>query len=141
MSGVAMSVRMIVALGFAAALPITAGAQSSIATGDRVRVRRTDGSTLVGTVLEASPSRLRLVREGREVTFTPNGIRSLERSLGLRGAPAKSFFTTIAVSGAVLGAYMAATYQPGSCTDFCIFGSPTDAFKVGVIAGGLIGIP
>ena len=131
-----MRALMIAAL-VAATLPIAAGAQSA---GDRIRIRQADGRSVVGTVVEASASGMRLLGQGGEFVVATDQIRTLERSRGEGRAFAKNFFLTTGAGALVYGILFAATHEP--CSGWCI--GPTsagEAFAWGVVGGGIISMP
>ncbi|MSR19672.1 MAG: hypothetical protein EXR91_01645 [Gemmatimonadetes bacterium] len=134
-----MKALMIVAL-VAATLPIAAGAQSVATAGDRIRIRQTDGSSVVGTVVEASDSQMRLLGPGGEFVVARDEIRTLERSRGEGRAFAKNFFVTTGAGALVFGFLSAATFE--QCSGFCIGPTSTgEAFTWGVVGGGILSMP
>lgn len=134
-----MKALMIAAL-VAATLPIAAGAQSVATAGDRIRFRQADGSSVVGTVVEASDSQMRLLGPGGEFVVARDEIRTLERSRGEGRAFAKNFFVTTGAGALVFGLLSAATFE--QCSGFCIGpNSAGEAFAWGVVGGGIIAMP
>lgn len=134
-----MKALMLVAL-MAATLPIATGAQSVATAGDRIRFRQADGSSVVGTVVEASDSRMRLLGPGGEFVVAADEIRTLERSRGEGRDFAKNFFVTTGAGALVFGILSAATFEP--CSGFCIGPTSTgEAFAWGVLGGGILSMP
>lgn len=121
-------------------LPFVAAAQSPASVGDRVRIRQTDGTSVVGTVVEASAREMRLLGPGAEFVIPTGEIRSLERSRGEGTSFAKNFFITSAAGGLVFGILSAASFE--SCSGFCIGPNSTgEAFVWGLLGGTIITMP
>lgn len=129
----------------AVTLPLVAAAQSPASVGERIRIRQTDGTSVVGTVVAASPLEMRIVGEGGELVVPTGNIRSLERSRGEGRSFAKNFFLAMGVTALVGGAIGGATYEPCDDTGFlaCFLApeSRTDAVGFGLAAGAVVGIP
>jgi len=122
-------------------VPFDGSAQASLSTGDRVRVRQVDGTTLVGTFTSVSPQAIHLLvgsdESMAEVPLTQ--VESLEASLGRRG----NGLVTLAVTAALGATIGGLAWEPCSFLCFSPFSSEnrSDAVLAGLGIGALVGLP
>ena len=127
-------------------LPVAGAAQLVPAEGQRVRVSRTDGKVVSGTVSFASSEEVRLIagRAGEELLIPQAEIRLMEESLGRQRNFAKNFGITLISASFGLAAVSAIAYEPCTETGFlACFLEPTsrgEAALFGLIAGGALGL-
>lgn len=121
--------------------PLDGSAQAAPSTGDRVRVRQFDGTTLVGTLTSLSPEAIQLSVGPDDVMaeVALAQVESLETSVG-RGGNGLLVVTATSVLGATIGGL---AWEPCSFLCFSPFSSEnrSDAVLAGLGIGALVGIP
>jgi hypothetical protein len=139
-----------VAMVVGAVYPAHVSAQAGLLQGERVRITRTNGSSVVGHTGDASAEEVRLVyavRAGTQLEYVipQSGIRSIERSVGRHRRFGRNFAIGFAPLAAVGGIVGAATYRPCEPIYFldCMFApdSRGQAFALGLAVGAVIGLP
>lgn len=138
----AMAMAVVLGLSWPQVLP----AQEALGSVDRVRVTGTQGAVIEGRLVHSSPDSLWIVGEGRAPRAVPlSAVTRIERSLGRHRAFGESFVIgagATALAGGIVGALV---YSPCRSTDFlgCLMhpDSRTESFTLGLVLGGLAGIP
>jgi hypothetical protein len=140
-----MSKLSILAIGAMLLSPFAASAQAPRAPETRVRITQQSGLVTVGTLRALSPdSVIYLDRQGKPQGLALQNVE-LERSIGRTGRFWKTFGITVAAGAAAGGLISAATWE--HCESDAFFGcfmvpaSRAEAGILGVLAGGVIGIP
>jgi len=125
--------------------PIAAFAQEPPTLETRVRVTQSSGLVTVGTLRSLSADSIVFIDpQGKPTGLALQNV-ALERSIGRTGRFWKTFGITVAAGAAVGGLISAATWE--QCESdaflgcFMVPASRGEAGILGVLAGGVIGIP
>lgn len=124
-----------------------ASAQVEIKEGDKVRFKLSNGTKIVGRVVQINSEEIGLIPRWTkyERLFQIEGLTRIDKSLGRQRNFKKYFVTTLAASTIFVSSYSALTWEPciseGFMDCFMAPRSKTEAFKMGAIIGGLIGLP
>lgn len=135
-----MARAMVVLVTLMLLFPSRGSAQAAPSLGDRVRVRRADGTVLTGTLATRSTGMLQLSTEtvGGRIEIPVSAIEALETSLGRSPRFEKYYGITVAVS-TVVGGIVGLTRgnQCTNCGDLA--GGLLLGYLVGIPLGGLVG--
>ncbi|HUF51987.1 MAG TPA: hypothetical protein VMN60_14275 [Longimicrobiales bacterium] len=134
----------VVVMAVACAAPVAP--QSQPVQGERVRVTRTGGSTVVGEFRSATAEEVRLynVATRREYIIPQSAVRSMERSTGRTRRFGRNFAIGVGVTSVVAGVASAASYSPCEAGGFgCLMHpeSGLQALGMGLAGGALLGVP
>ena len=132
---------VLMAIGLLAIVLVPAGLVAQPVPGDRLRVRPTDGPAVTGTLVESTPTGLRLRDERADVVVERSRIRTVERSLGTESHFARNFFVSIAAGALLVGGYTALSYDPSDTSDFFGPNDRAEAFALGALGGAILAIP
>lgn len=114
--------------------------EAQAAPGD-LRVHQIDGTVVTGSLIELTPSFVRLMDQGVVIDIERSRIRAVERSLGKRGSFAKNFIVSIG-AGALLVGGLASLSCDCSAGDYGFGpGDRRSWFAVGAMVGGIIAVP
>ncbi len=128
-------------------LPEIGTAQTWPGQGDRVRIRKTDGDTHIGTIAFASAEEVRLSAgpTWSEIHIPMGEIEKIETSQGKHRHFGRNFLITVASTSAAMGLISAVAWSPCTETGFlaCMLhpGSRGEALTWGLSGGALLGLP
>lgn len=128
-----------------ALLPNDGAAQDALRRGDRVRVRSTSGTVLIGVLDSVAPTGVVLQAESmrRLVAIPQFDIAELEQSLGQHRQFGNTFGTAVGIGAGVGGLLFAITWTP-SDSNWIGPNSRGEALwwgmAAGAVTGGLVGL-
>lgn len=114
--------------------------------GARIRVTTTDGRRIVGTVTQLSEEVVELAQSPtHRSAIARDQVRSIEHSLRQERRFGRHFAITVGAAAGVGAVGWALAWSPCTETGFmACFMSPSnrgEAFRMGAVAGGLLGVP
>ena len=137
--------RIVFLMTLMSVLPSDGSSQAVLSSGDRIRIRQLDGTSLTGTLATRSAEIIQLSvgAAGPMVEVPVEGIEALEISLGRQRRFGKYFGLTVAATSIVGATIGFLAYQDSEPCSFLCFGpdTRTEYIAVGFAGGVLVGLP